>query len=380
MLVYAEVGDYLAILQQLIGFPTISENSNLECIEYIESYLSERHFRTRRIYNREQTKANLIASIGPQLGGGVMLAGHTDVVPVEGQEWFTDPFQLVQRDDRLYGRGCSDMKGFLALAMALAGAIDPGRLSRPIYLLFSYDEEVGCLGAKRLVDVLKNMQAPPQFVLIGEPTDMDLVTAHKGICLSTTQVRGRAAHSSCPDLGANAILAALKLIQQIDSLLPTEQDERFDPPVATFNIGTIKGGNACNIIPQDCGFSWEFRCLPDQDATVVQDRFSETILQLQGEMPGITIDHKTVSFVPGLSAGKNQEFAMQLQRYLKHSKLTTVPFVTEAGLYQEAGIPALVCGPGHVNQAHQPNECVPLARMEQYRTFLNELLATLSTA
>jgi len=373
-----EVADYLPILEKLIGFSTVSSNSNLECIDYIEDFLAERHFHTTRIYNHDHSKANLLAGIGPETEGGIMLAGHSDVVPVAGQDWHTDPFCLVKKEGRLYGRGVADMKGFLALAMELAATLDPDTLQKPLYLLFSYDEEIGCGGAKRLVDVLRAMVARPRFVLIGEPTNMDLVTAHKGISLSTTNIRGKSAHSSCPALGANAILAAVRLIQQIDTILPGDQDEKFDPPGATFNIGTVHGGNAGNIIAQDCSFVWEFRPLPSQDAQAVQNKFSELVQSLQQEMPGISVDHRIDSIVPGLQEGENREIATQLQGHLPGSKLGAVSFVTEAGLYQQAHIPAIVCGPGHVNQAHQPNEHIALAKMDQYRTFLFKLVETLT--
>ncbi len=369
--------DYLSILEKLINFSTVSSNSNLECIDYIEEFLAKIHFHTERIYNHDKTKANLIARIGPQTDGGIMLSGHSDVVPVKGQDWLTDPFCLVQKEDRLYGRGCADMKGFLALAMELAATIDPDSLQKPLYLVFTYDEEVGCRGAKRLVQVLKNLETRPRFVLIGEPTNMDLVTSHKGISLSTTHIRGKSAHSSCPDLGVSAILAAVSLITRIEAILPTGRDERFDPPGATFNIGTVQGGNASNIIPQDCSFVWEFRPLPSQDTQVVQDKFSELVQELQQEMPGISVDHRVDATVPGLQEGSNREIAIELQLHLQHSKLATVPFVTEAGLFQQAGIPAIVCGPGHVNQAHQPNEYVPLGLMDEYREFLFKLIATI---
>jgi len=373
------ITSYLSILEKLISFPTISSNSNLECIDYIEAFLSERHFHTWRDYNHDQSKANLIARIGPEIQGGIMLAGHSDVVPVDGQDWFTDPFCLVQKDAKLYGRGCSDMKGFLALAMEFAASIDPAALQEPLYLVFSYDEEIGCGGAKSLVEVFKSMYAQPRFVLIGEPTNMDLVTAHKGISLSTTSIRGKSAHSSCPALGANAILAAVRLIKQIEAILPTEQDEMFNPPGTTFNIGTVHGGNASNIIAQDCNFVWEFRSLPSQDAQIVQNRFSELVRGLQKDMPGIFVEHRVDATVPGLQEGENRQIATQLQVHLKHAKLATVPFVTEAGLYQQANIPAIVCGPGHLEQAHQPNEHIPLANMEQCRTFLGNLGETLTS-
>ncbi len=369
--------NYLPILERLVSFSTVSSNSNLDCIDYIEDFLSARRFHTTRVYNRDNTKANLIARIGPEVEDGIILAGHSDVVPVEGQDWRTDPFCLVENEGNLHARGSADMKGFLALAMELAAAVDPDSLQKPLYLIFTYDEEIGCGGAKRLVEVLKGIEARPRFVLIGEPTNMDLVTAHKGISLSTTNIRGKSAHSSCPALGANAILAAVRLIEQIDGILPAGQDEKFSPPGATFNIGTMHGGTAGNIIPQDCSFVWEFRPLPSQDTQAVQNRFSALVKSLQQEMPGIHVDHQVDSIVPGMQEGKNLEIATELQGHLQQSRLATVSFVTEGGLYQQANIPAVVCGPGHVDQAHKPNEYVPMAMMDQYRTFLFDLITKL---
>lgn len=366
--------DYLPILERLISFPTVSSQSNLECIDYIDDFLTKRHFHTRRIYNHDRSKANLIARIGPEVDGGIMLAGHTDVVPVDGQDWLTDPFCLVSKKGKLYGRGCADMKAFLALIMELAASIDPDTLREPLYLVFSYDEEVGCKGARRLVEVLRAMTTRPRFVLLGEPTNMDLATAHKGLSLASTHIRGKSAHSSRPALGANAILAAVKLIQQIEGILPTDLDANFDPPNASFNIGTIVGGNACNIIPQDCSFVWEFRPLPSQDVQAVQQRFSEQVQLLQQEIPGISVTHRIDATVPGLCEGKNRKIAKQLQLHLPQAKLATAPFVTEAGLYQLADIPAIVCGPGHVNQAHQPNEFITQEKLDQCRKFLSALV------
>lgn len=373
------VADYRLILEKLIGFSTISSDSNLECIDYIETFLSETGFQTRRFYDPEKTKANLIAHIGPETEGGIMLSGHTDVVPVEGQDWDTDPFCLLEKDGRLCGRGTSDMKGFLALAMQVAASVNPDRLQKPLYLIFTYDEEVGCLGAKSLVDVLKTMDIKPRFVLIGEPTNMDLVTTHKGISISTTHIRGHPAHACRPQSGASAILAATRLINRMDGIIPAEHDERFDPPAATFNIGTMQGGNATNIIAQDCTFEWELRPLPSQDAHSVQDSFSDLVKTLEREMPGISVDHRVDAVVPGLKEGKNREIAAELQSIMTQSKLSTAAFTTEAGLFQQAGIPAVVCGPGHVNQAHQANENIAVTTMDQYRKFLFNVVETLTT-
>jgi acetylornithine deacetylase len=366
--------DYKEILQNLVGFPTISSDSNLACIDYIDEYLTDKGFNTRRVFNHDQSKANLIAKIGPEIDGGIMLSGHTDIVPVAGQEWQSDPFELLEKDGKLYGRGTTDMKGFIALVMYAVATITPKRLKRPLFLVFTYDEEVGCHGAKSLVEDLKIMDHRPAFVLIGEPTNMELVTAHKGICISRTNIRGKPSHACRPDDGASAISAAVKLISQIDGIIPSDRDETFDPPTATFNIGKVYGGNATNIIAQDCTLEWEFRPLPSQDVTSVQAKFRKLADVVEREMPGVFVNHQVDSIVPGLKEGENRQFATELQSCMEHAKLSTAAFTTEGGLFQEAGIPAIICGPGHITQAHQPNEHITVSMMEQFYKFLVDVI------
>lgn len=369
--------DYHAVLKKLIGFPTVSMESNLGLIDYAEELLDGRGYRTARRYSENGRKANLLARIGPETKGGIALAGHTDVVPASAQDWQSDPFELVENEGRLFGRGTADMKGFIALALVAARSVDPRKMQKPLHLILTYDEEVGCHGAKALQEDLQNLPGKPRFVLIGEPTGMQLVTAHKGIQSMVMRVRGKPAHSSRPDLGANAIEFAARFMSGIARVLPKDSDANFNPPTATFNIGTIRGGEAVNIIPEWCNLGWEFRSLPSQDPASVHRDLRQLVEDIRAEMPGITVETHLVADVPGLEAGTNRDVAVDLRRLLRPPEpvVTTVPFVTEGGLFQQAGIPAVVCGPGALEQAHQPDEWVSVKEMNRCGDFLMRVVA-----
>ena len=368
---------YYTILQDLVAFPTVSADSNLPLIDYVEGLLDGRGYRTERRYNEDGTKANLLARIGPEGTGGIALSGHTDVVPVSGQDWETDPFELTEKDGHLIGRGTSDMKGFIALALAAACAVDARKMKAPLHLIFTYDEETGCHGAKALQDELGALPDKPRFVLIGEPTGMQLVTAHKGIQSMAMRIRGKPAHSSRPDLGASAIVYAARLVCDIGKTLPHDSDASFDPPTATFNVGTIRGGEAVNIIPEWCELQWEFRHLPAQDPAKVLKGLAQAEDELRAEMPGISVETRSLADVPGLEAGANRDVAIELRRFLQSPEphVSAVPFVTEGGLFQQAGIPAVICGPGLLEQAHQPDERVSLTSMNDYARFLSRVIS-----
>lgn len=366
---------FVELLQKLIAFPTVSAESNRALIDYLGEFLTPLGFHTQVFPSPDGRKANLLARIGPEKAGGLMLAGHTDVVPVEGQAWHSDPFQLVEKEGRLFGRGTSDMKGFLALALKIAQEIETPKLIAPLYLAFTYDEEVGCWGAKQLIAPLKEQNVQPQFVLIGEPTGMEVVTAHKGVRLIATQVKGRAAHSSRPDLGANAIVFAAELIRRLAEIIPDREDKAFSPPVSTYNVGTIRGGSAVNIIAEHCEFLWEVRPLPGVDAAQIHARWEQLARSLAAQKPPIQVTHRLEAEVPALAEEVNQKAAALVKTLLGKPENATAPFVTEAGLYQQAAIPAVVCGPGRVEQAHQPDEYVSVQEMQQYYAFLKRLIA-----
>lgn len=366
---------YKELLAQLISFDTTSSNTNLPLIRWLDNYLQGYSFKTRIFYNEDHTKANLVATIGPDVSGGFMLAGHTDVVPVEGQPWDTPPFQLTETQTTLTGRGTADMKGFIALVCDAITTIDPGKLTNPVYLVFTYDEEVGCFGARALQGYLKTLASNIQFALIGEPTNFALVNAHKGLQVTHSTFTGKPAHSSCPHLGSNAILAAVEFLRDMASTIPEQEDPRFNPPASTFNAGTIHGGNAVNIIAEHCQLEWECRTIPAVDIAGINKGIAHISQNITGHSK-VTIEHKILSQVPGLTADRNEKIIELLKEFLPRDiKTATAPFVTEAGLFQQANIPTVVFGPGDLEQAHQPNESVSIEAMNRYRTFLLNLIS-----
>ncbi len=366
--------DYKDFLEHLVAFNTISDQSNLPMIDFLASFLEGHGFSTQRYFNNDKTKANLIARIGPETSGGIMLAGHTDVVPVEDQPWTTPPFSLVEKDGVLIGRGTSDMKGFIALICDAVEQLDLSQLKRPVFLVFTYDEEVGCFGAKHLKETLGKLADQIDFAVIGEPTNFSLVNAHKGIQVNRTRFTGKPAHSSCPHLGHSAIMAAASFLQKLPEKLPREEDKRFTPASMTFNAGKIYGGNALNIIAEHCQLDWECRPLPQMQTarieTVIENCAEEVSIETQ-----VAIKNEIVSFVPGLSATQNDSVIQTLKQFLSEDiSVTTAPFVTEAGIFQEVAIPTIVFGLGEIEQAHQPDECVSIDAMERYRQFLLTLI------
>lgn len=369
------------LIARLVSFPTISERSNLGLIDWAEGYLSAHGARCRRTMNEEGTKANLFATIGPEVAGGVVLSGHSDVVPVEGQSWSSDPFVVTERNGRLYGRGTADMKSFLAIAMALAPEFAARPLRRPIHIAMSYDEEIGCLGVASMIqDIMANLP-PPGLVIIGEPTSMRLVTGHKGVNLFRTRVIGRAAHSSQPHRGAGAILAAGRLIDYLWRLgeeQRQQRDSRFEPPWTTVQVGLIEGGTAVNILPAECSFFWEYRNLPSQDSSAIRKLFEdycerEVLPGLREFAPEARIETEAVALVPPLAQEENGAAEALVRRLTGANESAAVSFATEGGLFQRAGLSTVVCGPGSIDQAHQPDEYIELEQIEACIAFMRRL-------
>ena len=298
------------MIERLIAFDTTSFESNLALIDFIEDYLAGHGVASRRTYDDAGEKANLYASLGPEAAGGVVLSGHTDVVPVAGQPWDSDPFSVVERDGLLYGRGTSDMKSFLAVALARVPEMLAAGLKVPLHLALSYDEEVGCFGAERMIADIKANLPQPRIVIIGEPTSMKLVNAHKGDGGFETRITGKEAHSSQPHRAANAIMAAAKLIGFLMRVAEEKRecgprDERFEPPHTTLNVGTIEGGNALNIVPRHASFTWEFRTVPEDDGAEILARFNrfaaeEVLPRLRETAPEAAIETETLAWVPAL--------------------------------------------------------------------------------
>jgi acetylornithine deacetylase len=388
----------VAILERLVAFDTVSAKSNLALIDWVAGYLDGYGIASHLTRNGEGTKANLFATIGAGNGsgerGGIILSGHTDVVPVEGQDWASDPFRLEARPadrepGRLYGRGTADMKGFLALCLALVPQALAGPLAVPLHLALSYDEEVGCLGVPALIRSLPEGMARPRLAIIGEPTGMQVANAHKGIHFLRTRVIGHEAHSSMPERGVNAIAAAAEIIAEIGRLAAecraaAGADSRFDPPYTSFNIGRIAGGTAVNIIARDCAFEWEFRPVPGEDGAALQRRIEDFVTadllpRLRAGHAQAAVATEVMALVPPLVADPASPAEALARELTGANEATTIAFATEAGLFQSAGIPAVICGPGSIAVAHQPNEFITRDELAAGAAFLDRLLAWAQT-
>jgi acetylornithine deacetylase len=361
------------LLDRLIGFATVSRDSNLELIRFIEAYLAEHGVQSELFFNEEGTKANLFATIGPLASGGVVLSGHTDVVPVDGQAWTVDPFRLTEKDGRLYGRGTADMKGFIASVLAAVPTFVQRPLLTPVHLAFSYDEEVGCLGVRPMLAELEKRPFKPRLCLIGEPTELKPVLGHKGKLAMRCEVRGAACHSAYAPYGVNAIEYAAQLIGRLGVIgeqlaHPDNHDQRFDPPFSTVQTGVIKGGRALNIVPAECEFDFEVRALPDFDAQAVADQLQtfarEHVLpKMRAVQADTDIRLRPLSAYPGLATPPESEAARLLALLSSSSAFGTVAFGTEGGLFDQAGIPTVVCGPGSMDQGHKPDEFIALEQL-----------------
>jgi acetylornithine deacetylase len=371
------------ILDRLVAFDTTSARSNLDLIDWVADYLGGYGIAAARSAAFE-AKANLFATIGAAERGGVVLSGHTDVVPVAGQEWDSDPFRLTERDARLFGRGSADMKGFISLVLALVPEMTRRKLSVPLHLAFTHDEETGCFGAPALIRELPSGAARPLLAIIGEPTSMQVANAQKGCAFFRTRVTGRDGHSSAPERGVNAITAAAEIIREIERLAAEARararpESGFDPPNTTLSIGTIAGGTAVNIIARECVFDWDLRSLPDEDVAALKariDRFIETDLlpRMRAGYRAAAVETDTIVAVPPLVPAPSSPAEALARRLTGANTTTTVSFASEAGLYQQAGIPAIVCGPGSIDVAHKPNEYITRAELAAGQAFLERLL------
>ena len=375
-------------LARLVSFDTTSRGSNLELIAYVEAKLAGLGVASRRIGNADGTKANLLASIGPDTPGGVVLSGHTDVVPVDGQPWTSDPWLLTQKGDKLYGRGTCDMKGFLALALAAAPDFAAGVLKRPVHLAFSYDEEIGCLGAPDLIAEIAASVPRPSAVIVGEPTGMEAVSAHKGIAAFRVVITGKEAHSSQTHLGVSANMAAIKLMGSLSALaerLEREADPAspFTPKGATLTVGLINGGTALNILARECVFVFDLRSGPgvDPDA-ILADFYAEaavldTAMKARFAGAGVVIERRSRTPAFAIETGGAAEaFARRLAG--DNGPPRVAAYAAEAGQFQEAGYSTVICGPGYIEQAHQPDEFVEVSQMERGAMFMERLIEAMS--
>ncbi|MBL1422324.1 MAG: acetylornithine deacetylase [Alphaproteobacteria bacterium] len=381
--------DIKHILAKLISFDTVSRHSNLELIKYIKSYLSDLGIESRLVHNDEKTKANLYTTIGPHVAGGVILSGHTDVVPVDGQDWASDPFELTERGDKYFGRGTCDMKGFVAICLAAVPDMIAADLKRPIHLCFSYDEETGCQGAQKIVPILVQNLPPVEAVIIGEPTSMQVANLHKSYNTLITRIRGVEAHSSKTNLGVSANFAAAKLINFLSDLLdefkqnPNKSITSLVPNYNTLNVGILNGGTANNIIPNHCEFLMDLRTLPDDEPDKYIDQFREFAQtvekQMQDENPACQIEIVRDVIAPGLQperGGNAEKLALNLT---SSNHAVAVSFGTEAGLFQRAGYSTIICGPGSIDQAHKPDEFIEIEQIKLGALFIEKLITRMKT-
>ncbi len=373
----------LTHLKALVGFNSVSSLSNLPIIDYIEGYLTAHGVPCTRVPSPDGNKSNLLARIGPEAVGGVILSGHTDVVPVEGQPWVTDPFTLTEKDGILFGRGTADMKSFIAVCLAMVPELKAAATKKPFWFAFSYDEEVGCLGAPHLLSHIVANIPKPAYAIIGEPTLMQVVTAHKGVISFETTVTGLEWHSSQPHLGVNAVHAACDLVNLLSTMAKEQaatglRDERFTPPHTTVHVGTIHGGTARNIIPRECVFQWEIRPLPGDNHQKILDRFTarvaELLAQMQAVHPQASITSRPISHMTGVTLPASaQANCHTVMRCAQTNAEKAVSFGTEAGVFNDHGVPAIICGPGDIQQAHKPNEFIELAQIRACIEFMLRL-------
>lgn len=371
------------LLRQLVSFDTVSRNSNLPMIEFIRDYLAQRQISSRITYDRERRKANLFATIGSGSKPGIVLSGHTDVVPVDGQDWASDPFALREQDGRYYGRGACDMKGFIAIALAKVDAMLEADLDAPFHLAFSYDEEVGCIGVHKLLDDLREQNVPTLGCIVGEPTGMQMKTGHKGKRAFRCTVTGRSSHSSTPDAAVNAIEYSTELIaflrNQSKELENSLRDYLFDVPYTTLTTTMFNGGIATNTIPASCEFVFEYRYLPAQDPAQIDRRiqhFIATVLlpQMQEKAQEAAIELSTCIDYPALETPSGAEIQKIVENWAIPGEQSKVGFGTEAGIFTNFGIPSVVCGPGDINHAHRPNEFVSAQQLILCEDFIDGLI------
>ncbi|HAT2607373.1 TPA: acetylornithine deacetylase [Kluyvera intermedia] len=373
------------MLEQLVAFDTTSRESNLALIDFIGGYLTGLGVNYERIHNAERSKANLYARLGPPGPGGVMLSGHSDVVPVDGQNWSVPPFTLTERDGKLYGRGTADMKGFIACILAAVPYFLAQPLAQPLHLAISYDEEVGCLGVRTLLDALSRRAEKPDICLIGEPTQLQPVLGHKGKLGVRCEIQGAACHSAYAPQGVNAIEYAAKLIHRLTHIgqrlaAPEHHDARFDPPFTTVQTGLIQGGRALNIVPAECTFDFEVRTLPQDDAQEVARELEhyaqrELLPDMQAVSRDATIRFYPISGYPGLYTPAQSAAARLIAHLTGSERFSTVAFGTEGGLFHQVGIPNVICGPGSMAQGHKPDEFITVEQLNACDALLRRLAA-----
>lgn len=377
--------DVVDILARLVAFDTTSHKSNLDIIDFIKTYLEGYGIFSELILNDAGDKANLFATIGPKHKPGFGLSAHTDVVPVTDQKWSTDPFQLTEKEGRLYGRGTCDMKGFLACVLAAVPYFVERNLQIPLHLLFSYDEEIGCVGVRPMIAKFGDELVKPHMVLVGEPSDMKVVTAHKGSSSYITEVIGREAHSSVLHLGVNAIVYASQLVLELrrlgSELRRNQHDPKFTPPFSSVHVGQIQGGTALNIVPRSCHFVWEIRNIPGHNPAEIYEKFehfahSEVLPEMKAVSQEAAIHTQPKNKVYDFQTATTQDgeaLTSLVMNWTGQNATYSVSYGTEAGFFEKAGSPSIICGPGSIEQAHKPDEYVTKDQLEKCMHMLQKL-------
>ncbi len=371
----------LDILRHLVAFPTVSRDSNLPLLAWVEDLLAPLNPRIQRFPSPDGTKANMLVSFGPEEPGGLVLSGHTDVVPVDGQAWLADPWTLREEGGKLIGRGACDMKGFIACCLALAPTLAARKLHRPVHLALSYDEEVGCTGVGPMAEWI-GANLAPALAVIGEPSELHLVNAHKGGLIGWTTVTGRPGHSSQPDVCVNAVMVAAECIARVNTVRADmrggKHDAMFDPPWSTIQVNRVEGGEALNIVAAACRFFWEMRVLPGVDDRAVLAGLEASAAELLPGMhaidPGTAIRWDVMARIPALAACE-PSVEERLLHLLGENRAQAVPYGSEAGIFQAAGMPAVILGPGNIAQAHQPEEWLARAQFDACPAVLERLVA-----
>jgi len=376
------------MLARLIAFPSVSTVSNLDLIHFAQEWLQNHGVESYLVHNPEGDKANLYATIGPKVEGGVVLSGHTDVVPVEGQAWTTDPWTLTERDGRLYGRGTTDMKGFDALALALVPDMLAANLKRPIHLALSYDEELACRGAPSMVRAMAETIPTPAAVIVGEPTRHCVVTGHKASVQLRTRIAGHAVHSSRVDQGVSAVMNAARLVVWLEDIMENNRQEAdpgnpFEPPYSTLHCGVMEGGSAANIVSSSAWFFTDIRAIPIEDPWHYLERYKGYIREvieprMKAIAPAAGVEVEVISEVPGLRPEEDGEAERLMRRLTGDNATHVVAYGTEAGLFQANGWSTVVCGPGDIAQAHQPDEFIEISELEAGERLLRRLISELA--
>ncbi len=377
------------LLARLVGFDTTSRNSNLELIGFVRDYLDRHEVPYRVGTNAAASKANIHAIIGPQTAGGIALSGHVDTVPVDGQAWSADPFTLRRENGRLFGRGACDMKGFVAACLAAVPTLQARHLGKPVHLFITFDEEIGCAGANRLIDDLAASGLRPDLCIVGEPSRMQPVLAHKGKLNLGVKVRGKPGHSSEPAKGVNAVHAAAEAIayvaaeaRRFAAVGPFE--DGFDPPHTTIHVGTVQGGTILNIIPERAEFVMEWRVIPEDDPVREMEKLKAHVARnIEPAMKAVSSEtgfaYEILVSMPGMSLPAGHELAALVKQVTGSNSTGKVSYGTEGGFYQEAGIPTIVCGPGDIAQAHQPDEWIAESELASCDAFIRRLADRIAT-